>query len=271
VKKKPEHPLSLAASQYTGFTARQTANIFATNAGYVGGFQWDGSFIDQVLLDAETASALPRHSNTTTALGFYLLNGWQRRAPKPGDLVFYNYTTASQTVSFDSPHIGVVTDTDRWKKEHLFQAIEGQVSSGQPKAAQEDNGVYKRTRYATDVLTFVRIPNRYLQQDTKQLELLTPELTHIVRPGHIERCSTKQAPTAKPEFRKSTELVQLALAAHPGVRLQNADRGVYNGKTQTAIALFQRLNGFPAAECSGLPTLRTLKLLSVYGNFQVDN
>lgn len=266
---KKTHPLADAASAYTGYTSRASDNVFAINAGYVGGFQWDGSFIDQVFQDAGTASALPRHSNTTAALGFYLKNGWQRRAPKAGDLVFYNFTTDSKTVSFDQPHIGIVTDTSTWKEHRTFKAVEGQVSSGQPKASTDENGVYERTRYATDVLSFIRIPTNYLKPTVRPA---LKDDSHVVRPAHLERCmGSKQAASAKPNIRKSTELVQIALAAHPGIQLQNADRGNFNGKTIQALAAFQRLNGFPASECTGAPTVRTLELLAPYGDFKVDS
>jgi hypothetical protein len=74
--------------------------------------------------------------------------------------------------------------------------------------------------------------------------------------------SRERAASAKPEFRKSVETVQLALAAHPGVKLRNADRGVFNGKCRAALAAFQRFSGFAADECNGLPNVRTLQLLS---------
>lgn len=268
--KKP-HPLAEAASAYTGYTSRDVNNTFAIDTGYTGGFQWDGSFIDRIFKDAKAASSLPSHVNTATALGFYIKNGWLRTKPTVGDLVFYSFPTASQTVSFDPPHVGIVTDVSKWKTDRIFKAIEGQVNSGLPKAPTDDNGVYERTRYATDVLTFVRIPNRYLHVAQATDIGTTAATSHIVRPAHLERCfGIKQAATAKPEFRKSTELVQVALANHPGIQLQNADRGIFNGKTRSALAAFQRLQGFPAAECTGDPNIRTLQLLAAEGAFTVQ-
>jgi peptidoglycan hydrolase-like protein with peptidoglycan-binding domain len=79
----------------------------------------------------------------------------------------------------------------------------------------------------------------------------------------LERCTSREkAASAKQEFRKSVETVQLALASHQGVRLQNADRGVFNSKTRAALAAFQRFSGLPSSECNGLPTVMTLELLA---------
>lgn len=257
---KKTHPLVEAASAYTGYTARDVNNTFAIDSGYTGGFQWDGSFVDRVLKNVGAASALPHHVNTAIALGFYIRNGWVRRAPKPGDLVFYTFPTESHTVSFDPGHIGVVTETDRWKTDHVFKSVEAQVASGLPKAASDSNGVYERTRYATDVAAFVRIPKRYLE--TIERPALDTSAIPTVRPAHFARCVPGKFQTAKPEFRKSVETVQIALAAHPGVRLQNADRGVFNGKTRAALAAFQRLNGFSPEDCNGDPNAKTLELLA---------
>ena len=267
--RKDIHPLVEAASAYTGYTSRDVNNTFAISTGYTGGFQWDGSFIDRVFKDASAASSLPSHVNTATALAFYIKNGYLRSKPQPGDLVFYSFPAASGTVSFDPPHIGVVTDTSRWKTASAFKAIEAQVNSGLPKAASEENGVYERTRFATDVLTFVRIPNRLLQVAEPTDKTAAIPLTSNIRTAHFSRCVPGKAQTAKPEFRKSVETVQLALAAHPGVQLQNADRGVFDRQTKSAIAAFQRLQGFRPDECTGEPNIKTLAALAEFGSFNV--
>lgn len=265
--RKDIHPLAQAASAYTGYTSRDVNNTFAISTGYTGGFQWDGSFIDRVLEDAQAASFLPSHVNTTTALAFYIKNGYIRSNPKPGDLVFYSFPTASGTVSFDPGHIGVVTDTSKWKTASSFRAIEAQVASGLPKAASDENGVYERTRFSTDVATFVRIPNRLLHVTEPEV---SDSSVSTVRPAHFARCIPGKVQTAKPEFRKSVETVQLALAAHPGVRLQNADRGVFDRQTRSAIAAFQRLQGFAPSECTGEPNIKTLQALANRGEFNVQ-
>ena len=253
-----------AAKSYEGFTARgNNSNTFAIDAGLTGEqFQWDGAFIDRVLGTAEV-SDFPSHSNTSAALSYYMRNGRVRTKPRAGDIVFYAFQTSSGTASFDSPHVGIVTDVARWKKESSFRAIEAQVNSGHPKAAQEENGVYERTRYATDVLAFVRVDTRkkLSKQVVSEKELIT------VRPAALIRCSTaQQSASARPELRKGIEAVQIALAAHPAVKLQNANRGVYDSKTRSAAAAFQRFLGKMPKDCTGMLTFEDLEELSKHKN-----
>lgn len=266
MKKSNTHPFVATASEYVGFTARQTANIFLQHAGLSGSnFQWDGSFVDYVIKQTINGSSLrlPSHNNTTSALSFYIRNGWQRRAPKPGDLVFFTYPTSDVgATAYLAPHMGIVSATGTWSKHRTFRVIEAQTWSGLPKASRENNGVYERTHYQTDVVAFVRIPQTVLKSKVRaaRVDLAT---SHIVRPSHLERCgSIQKASTARPEYRKSTEIVQLALAEHPAARLNNADRYVFNGKVQAALAAFQRFIGLPEDACTGLPDVFTLEALS---------
>lgn len=273
MRKDKQHPLAEAASAYTGYTTRDVNNTFAISTGFTGGFQWDGSFIDRVLKDAKAASVLPSHVNTAVALAFYVKNGYLRSKPLPGDLVFYSFPSNSGTVSFDPPHVGVVTDVSKWKAASTFRAVEAQINSGLPKGDITPNGVYERTRYSTDVLAFVRIPNRLLQvpvvepTDTQGPGVLA---TSNIRTAHFDRCVPGKVQTAKPEFRKSVETVQLALANHPGIQLRNANRGVYDAQTRSALAAFQRLQGFPESECSGQANIKTLRALAAFEDFHVS-
>jgi hypothetical protein len=227
-----------------------------------GDYQWDGSFLD-VIVDKTLANGLvPKHANTTNALSFYISNGWQRRAPKPGDLVFYTAPLKAQVQRYLAPRIGVVASTKGWKVNGTFRAIEGQTHSGLPRAPKELNGVYERTRYSTDVFVFVRIPPRLFQRNGETVYPTSDAPT--VRPAHLERCSSsKKSASAKHAYRLSTELVQLALAEHPACKLRNADRYVFNGVTRSALASFQRFNGFLSHECDGNPNPRTLEKLSM--------
>ena len=256
--KKPAkvHPLVQAAREYVGYTARPGTSIFQTELGYTGEmFQWDGAFVDRVFKDAGLEG--PAHVHTASALAFYIRNGWLRDKPMPGDLVFFGYSGEGGTPAFDSPHIGVVTATDTWKSHGSFRVVEGQVSNGLPKSPQDGNGVYERTRYATDVLCFVR--TRKTPRVAAAAE--TDATLHIVKIAQLNRCtSAAQAASAKPEFRKSVELVQVALAEHPAVRLRNAERGVFNAQTRAAVAAFQRYHGLSNA--TGALDLKTLEALA---------
>lgn len=277
--KRQNHPLVETASEYVGFTARQTANVFLQHAGVAGSnFQWDGSFVDLVAKKTYQGAALklPSHNNTTAALSFYIRNGWQRRAPKPGDIVFFSHPTADVgATAYLAPHIGIVSATGTWSKHRTFRVIEAQTWSGLPKAPRENNGVYERTHHQTDVVAFVRIPQTVMKLKAQPQKLIS-STSHIVRRAHLERCTSSQkASTARPEYRKSTELVQLALAEHPAARLNNADRYVFNGKVQAALAAFQRFIGLPSEDCNGLPDERTLEALAASpyttNKFDVDS
>ena len=255
--KKPAKVPALveAARQYVGYTSRPGVSVFQTDLGYSGElFQWDGAFVDRVFKDAGLEG--PAHLHTASALAFYIRNGMARDKPLPGDLVFYAFSGEGGNPAFDAPHIGVVTATDTWKSHASFRAIEGQVSNGLPKSPQDGNGVYERTRYATDVLTFVRPRTR---KSTAAAE--ADATLHIVKAAHLNRCtSAAQAASAKPEYRKSVELIQVALAEHPAVRLRNAERGVFNSQTRAAIAAFQRYHGL--ANATGTLDLKTLEGLA---------
>ena len=255
-KPKQQHPLVEYAKNYVGYTARSGASVFQTDLGYTGDmFQWDGAFIDRVFKDAHVEG--PAHLHTASALAFYIRNGMTREKPQPGDLVFFAFSGEGGKPSFDAPHIGVVTATDTWKSHGSFRVVEGQVSNGLPKSPQDGNGVYERTRYATDVLCFVRT-----RKTLKRVPAAEAAATlHIVKIAHLNRCtSAAQAASAKPEYRKSVELLQVALAEHPAVQLRNAERGVYNSQTRAAIGAFQRYHG--VANATGVLDLKTLEALA---------
>lgn len=256
------HSFVDTASAYVGYTARPNANDFMAFSRVTGDYQWDGSFIDVISDKTVTAGLLPKHANTTSALSFYIKNGWTRRAPKPGDLVFYTAPLKAQVQRYLAPRVGIVSSTKGWKVNGTFRAIEGQTHSGLPRAPKDLNGVYERTRYSTDVLAFVRIPERLFRHNGETV--YPPTDAPTVRPAHLERCSSaKKTASAKSAYRHSTELVQLALAEHPACKLRNADRFVFNGVTRSALASFQRFNGHPSHECDGTPNPRTLEQLSM--------
>ena len=264
------HTIVETAREYLGFTARgNNSNTFSIDAEVTGtSFQWDGAFVDRILKQANI-DGTPKHTNTAAALSFYLRSGAARKNPKTGDLVFFSFQTSSHTASFDGPHIGIVSDTSRWRKDQTFRSIEAQISSGQPRASADDNGVFERTRYSTDVLTFVRLPQKTRRDVVESDDTPTASEKELitVRPAALTRCmNSQQAASAKPQHRRAVQEVQVALAAHSAIQLRNANRGVYDAKTRSAAAAFQRYIGRMPEKCTGMLTVDDLQALSTHKN-----
>lgn len=268
-KRRERHPFVETASAFVGYTARPGANDFLVYSQVTGDYQWDGSFVDAIVDKTARQGLIPKHANTTNALSFYIHTGWTRRDPKPGDLVFFAHPLTVSSGRYLAPRIGIVSQTEGWKLNGSFRSIEGQTHSGLPRAPRDLNGIYERSHYRTDVLFFVRVPDRIFK-DRAEDESDGPapnnvdSVMHIVRPAHLDRCSSPQkTASAKPEHKTSTELVQLALAVHPCAKLKDADRYTFNGVTRSALASFQRFMGHPADQCDGSPNVRTLEELSI--------
>jgi hypothetical protein len=252
-KRKP-HPLADTASAYVGYTARNGQTPFGQATGYNGTqFQWDGSFVDAVLKEAGYRNQ-PAHSHTVTALAEYVKQNRIFKNPQRGDIVFFSFSVNGQAQLL-APHVGVVTDTRDWRKHGKFKSVEGQVATGQPKGPTEENGVYERSRHKYDVIGFAR-PKKKPASRRVYTEK-APQIT--VRPSYLMRCLTAQmTASAKPEIRRAVECVQIALAETVG--LTNADRAIFNPKTQSALAEFQRSIG--VLNATGTPDVRTLTVLA---------
>lgn len=258
MRKKRIHPAVDAAHTYVGYTA------LADNRSQFGrsGLSWDGAFIDEIFKDLKYQ--VPNHQYSASALAFYAKNGRLSQKPKVGDVVFFGFPPGSGH-GLEAPHVGIVSDTSAWKEHRSFKCIEGQTNTGLPRGPQEHNGVYERIRYEADVLTFAR-PARKLKNFAAASAISNigspdTEGSPSIRVSHLTKCSTSaSAAQAGPKIQKSVELVQLALAAHPAVKLQNADRGVFNLKTRRALSAFQRYNG--ALNPDGTPDVNTLRTLS---------
>jgi len=276
MRKKRTHPAVEKATEYIGYTA------LSDNRSNFGppGLNWDGGFINEIFKDLKYR--VPNHQYSASALSFYIKSGLIFKTPKPGDIVFFAYPPGI-THQLESPHVGIISDVGSWKSHRTFKSIEGQTNTGLPKGPQEHNGVYERVRHESDVLCFAR-PIRVhggarRVPDGSQLLTLNmrslpgsrsrsgPAGVPVIRTSHLTKCiSSARAREAGPKIQKSVELVQLALANHPGVRLQNADRGVFNLKTRRALSAFQRFNG--QINPDGTPDVMTLRMLADQtGNF----
>lgn len=141
------------ARGYVGMRSRAfKSNGFGAKVGF-SGKPWDGSFLATVLLETGVSCGVSLVS-TTAALSFFNRTGRIFQRPAVGDLVFFAWSTDDD--GFGQPHVGLVTDVRDWKTLNRFRSIEAQVSSGMPKGPTEEDGVFERTRYGSDVLAFVR-------------------------------------------------------------------------------------------------------------------
>jgi hypothetical protein len=225
------------AEEYVGLTARP-GNIspFGGTVGYQG-LTWSGAFIDVVA--RETGVDIPACVYSPSGLAeFIRLRRW-RAKPQPGDIVFFTFPTDE---AFGMPHVGVVTDTSRWKTDGLVETIEAQTDSGMPKGNQLRDGVYKRKRASHEILGFGR-PSFRPAREIKRLTGMPEVNPNQARPG------------TKPN--RSTATVQLALVARVGLR-PGYTSGVFDGRTTVAYMHFQRAIGFAGTDVNGIPTAETL-------------
>jgi len=188
------------------------------------GQPWAGSYVHEVLREVgllETSMI-----STSAALGWFAKNNRLfTSGPKPGDIVFFAFPS---TGLFGQPHVGLVTETDRFKSESTFRTIEGETASGLSRGNQDPDGVFERTRYETDVLAFVR-PE---EPRPEVLQGLDPEVL-TVRPSNFAHRSAARA--------AATEAVQNAIFHVLGTG--NFNRGVWDAHTRAAFEAFLRYVG----------------------------
>jgi hypothetical protein len=214
---------------------------FATRTGYKGeSLPWSGSFIDCVARDADIV--IPSCVYSPSGLSEFVLSRRAHTDPRPGDIVFYNFPTGAQ---FGMPHVGIVTACDEYMQTGEFLAIEGNVNSGLPKGHADQDGVYQRTRYKSDVIMFGRPdfdfrPGAEHKMQTGNLFIKE----YHVRPG-------RQNP--------DVQTVQLALSTI--VTLENVTWGRFDAATQRAYARWQRAIGYVHPDSTGIPDVASLKLL----------
>lgn len=215
---------------------------FGGRVGYSGhNLPWDGAFIDCVARDTEVV--IPSCVSTASGLAEFIYNGRWRKAPRPGDIVFYSFSTGGD---WGSPHVGIVTNVDDWKTYGTFVAIEAMVDSGLPQAPKDKTGVYERLRWKHEILGFCR-PNFKLRPELGKKSLTgTPEIkmTHL-----------------KPRRRhESVQTLQRALVYTSG--LDAYEVGHFDMMTQNAFARWQRQIGYVGADADGIPNRPSLERLA---------
>lgn len=240
------------ARTHVGYRARaQKVSIYGAKYN-VDGQPWAGSFIETVMRESGERGQ-PAFVSTTAALAEYVRLNRIYSNPKPGDIVFFAYSTDG---SFTQPHVGLVTDTEKWKSTASFKAISGQTQSGLPRGPQESDGVYERQNFASEVLAFARPKYGATPIATP------PEHVLAIHPGQFVRGKSTNA----------TVFIQQALFDVQGTTGFNRAR--YDAHTASAIAQFQRHIGYHGEFANGQldeTTLRRLALESGFRYFKVDN
>lgn len=225
-------------------------NPYGAQVGY-DGQAWAGSYLEMVMRWAGERG-LPSLVSTASALSVFHREGRISVSPQVGDIVFYAFSTDHQ---FAQPHIGLVTDVSQWKLNGAFRAVEGQTASGLPRGPQENDGIYERTRFSTDVLAFAR-PAYGDTEITEEPESGVP----AVRPAQFQPNKVSKA------------CVYLQTALHETVGARGMTRGKFDAATRSAVAAYQRRIGYVGDAASGLPdgtTLRRLAADTSYRYFRV--
>lgn len=243
-----EHFIATAES-YLGYTARANGtSTFGDTVGYSGtNTPWDGAFIDVVAREA--GLRWKSHVYSPQALSNYITDARLFSRPKRGDIVFFETPTVGD---FSAPHVGIVTDVDRFTSDGVFSTIEAQTSSGLPKGSPLHDGVYRRIRSNLTVMTFAR-------PDYSKTQTPTPQNGEVAQPSAWNNLPTVKAAQVKPKMRhQHIAPVQLALAKVTGVR--NLPRGFFDEKTRSAYAKFQRSIG--VLNANGVPDFYSLQRLA---------
>ena len=218
-----------------------TLSSYAQRVGYAGhDLPWSGAFIDVVA--RESGLWLPACVQTAAGLAEFIREDRVTEKPRPGDIVFYAWPTVP---GFGMPHVGIVLETDRYKTQRTFTAIEAQVSSGLPRASKDRDGVFLRTRVRNDVLAFCRPAFEEFRPGLES-EMETAAKISILRLG-----------TGK--ITRDVEIVQNALIRK--CNLEGHTPGRYDAHTRLAMSRWQRLVGLVGDDSSGEPEINSLSRL----------
>ena len=247
--------LSEAASQ-VGYTSRPNRNsAFGERTGY-NAQPWSGSFIDYVA--GKTNVDIPSIAYSAAALQHFVRTGTLYVRPKPGDIVFFAFSTGAH---FEMPHVGIVTETLGVSFNGSFRTIEAEIDAGTPKGQNTRDGVHTRVRYLTDVIGFGR-PN-FRRTRVKLQPEGGPEDLQLST--NVRKINLARVLSWKPCM--DVELIQIALSTTAD--LQNAKKGFFDAHTRSAFANFQRSVGYVGPDASGIPDVQSLRLLAAKTKFKI--
>ena len=270
------------AQRYLGYSSEILGrNMFGQKVGYDTG-PWSGAFIDVVARESQVN--IPSFVYSAAGLAECIRSGAISRAPKPGDIAIYNFSSTSghEPDPFGPPHCGIVTDVQEFTKSGRFVTVEGNTEGAS--TFTKKDGVHQKIRHVTDVVIFCRpaFSNGKIRSRStfyeRLMKLTDPARTRITGDELIEIQDAARAPSVlklNGEIRhgdrnKRIETIQLALATVTDLR--GCEPGKWDAITAAACARFQRNIGRTGSDVTGLPDPGTLKRLSKdSGVFRLDS
>ena len=260
------------AKSHIGFQAGTgSRSTFGEAVGY-NSQPWAGSFVD--VCAREAGLQIPACVQTASAIAEFLRNGQVQSRPLPGDIVFFNFSSAAS--AFGMPHCGIVTDVREYATTGKFLTVEGNIDNGHPRYEFDyKDGVYQRVRHQTDVLMFARVAPQLPDKLLTNIAKMFRGRRTLIESQQIQEAAKEQL-KVEPEMIKPTkrnkqiEIVQLALATV--VDLKDVKRGYWDFTTMNAFARYQRNIGYVGDDADGIPNIHTLQRLARdTGLFQVKD
>ena len=260
------------AKSHIGFQAGTgNRSRFGETVGY-NSQPWAGSFVD--VCAREAGLQIPACVQTASAIAEFLRNGQVQSRPLPGDIVFFNFSSAAS--AFGMPHCGIVTDVREYATTGKFLSVEGNIDNGHPRYEFDYiDGVYQRVRHQTDVLMFARVAPQLPDKLLTNIAKMFRGRRTLIESQQIQDAAKEQL-KVEPEMIKPTkrnkqiEVVQLALATV--VDLKDVKRGYWDFTTMNAFARYQRNIGFVGKDADGIPNIHSLQRLARdTGLFQVKD
>lgn len=263
------------ARKYIGYTSELLGRTtFGERVGYSTG-PWSGAFIDVVA--RESGLQLSSFVYTPAALAEAVRSGNTARIPKPGDIAIFNFASSSTYAAsaFTAPHAGIVTDVRELRTNGRFLTIEGNTTGTQQ---QQNDGVYQKMRYVTDVILFVRPTEFAWGPGARILQLLNKLIQKYAAASPVDLQEIREAARTKSKIEikqlkpgtrnKQIMIVQLALSQVTDLR--GVEPGKWDGQTSAAFARYQRSIGRVGGDADGNPDSSTLQRLSeVTGLFTI--
>jgi hypothetical protein len=270
------------AQKYLGYTSDLGGrNIFGQKVGYDAG-PWSGAFIDVVARESDLN--FPSFVYSAAGLAECIRTGSISRAPKPGDVVLFNFSSnvGPAAAAFGMPHCGIVTDVQEFTKTGRFITVEGNTEGAS--TFTKKDGVHQKIRHVTEVLIFCRpafsngkVGSRktfyerlMVLFDAARTRMTVAEMEELKGAASAPSILRLNGDIRYGDKNKRIELIQLALATVTDLR--GCEPGRWDAATAAACSRFQRNIGRTGSDVTGLPDPGTLNRLSkVSGVFKFDS